>query len=87
LLHAPHELCFGRGKIAQTFFPLCFKPTSYESVFQLDRAILALCTFGFVANAFQRKAPLAQSCIPISFELLHGKLRGFDRRRCHCFEK
>src|SRR5580692_8994765 len=45
LLHAPHELCFGRGKIAQTFFPLCLKPTSYESVFRLDRAILALCTF------------------------------------------
>ena len=87
LLHAPHELCFGRGKIAQTFFPLCLKPSSYESVFRLDRAILALCTFRFVASAFQRKTPLAQSCILISFELLHGKLRGFDRRRCHRFEK
>ena len=87
LLHAPHELCFGRGKIAQPFFPLCLKPTSYESVFRLDRAILALCAFRFVASAFQRKTPLAQSCILVSFELLHGKLRGFDRRRCHRFEK
>jgi hypothetical protein len=85
LLHAPHELCFGRGKIAQTFFPLCLKPTSYESVFRLDRAILALCAFRFVASAFQRKTPLAQSCILIGFELLHGELRGFDRRRCHRF--
>src|SRR6266852_2647389 len=74
LLFPPLQLRFGGGEIAQTFFPFCFKSPCNESVFGLDRTILALGTFCFVASTFHSQTPLVQRCIVVRFELLYGEL-------------
>ena len=87
LLFSPLELRFGSGEIAQAFFPLRFESACHESVFGFDRTILTLGTFGFVASAFHRQAPLTERCIVVGFELLDGELRCFQRRGRQSFEK
>src|SRR5205807_2103455 len=70
------------GKIAQALFPLGFQATCHQPVFGLHGTVLTLGTLGFVASTLHREAPLTEGRIVVRFDLLYGKLCGFQRRRC-----
>src|SRR5271165_5356353 len=83
----PFEFRFCSGEIAQALFPLGFESACHESVFGLDRTILTLGSFGFIASAFHCQTPLTECCIVVGFELLHGQLCCFESRGRQSFEK
>src|SRR5208283_4871091 len=83
----PFEFGFYSGEIAQALFPLGFESACHESVFGLDRTILTLGSFGFIASAFHCQTPLTECCIVAGFDLLHGQLCCFESRGRQSFEK
>src|SRR5246127_2563512 len=87
LLFPSSQFCLGNSKIAQAFFPFRFQSACNESVFGLNRTILTLGTFCFVARTFHRQTPLTERCIVVSFELLYGELCCLESRGRQSFEK
>jgi hypothetical protein len=63
MLFPPLEFRLSGGEIAQAFFPFGFQPARHQHVFGLDRRVLTLCTFCFVASTFHCQASLPQRCI------------------------